>query len=92
MSNTKTDTSVYVDFSALTGWKTQMEKINNSAVDTLDSFVNTVEDLKSSWCGNSADSFLNASSSLINKAKSYHNEMKNTENFLIKVINTMDKQ
>lgn len=92
MSNNKTDTSVYVDFSALTDWKNQMEKINGLAVDTLDSFVTTVEDLKSSWCGNSADSFLSASNSLINKAKSYHNEMKNTENFLINVINTMDKQ
>ena len=92
MSNNRTDTSVYVDFSALSDWKTQMEKINGSAVDTLDSFVTAVEDLKSSWCGNSAESFFNASSGLINKAKGYHNEMKNTENFLINVINTMDKQ
>ena len=92
MSNNKTDTSVYVDFSALSDWRSQMDKINSSALDTLDSFITTMGDLKDSWCGNSADSFLTSSEGLINKAKSYHNEMKNTENFLITVINTMDKQ
>lgn len=92
MSKTRTDTSIYVDFSALNEWRVQMDKINGAALDTLDSFMSTVKDLKSSWCGNSADSFLRSSESLLNKAKSYHTEMKSVENFLTNVINTMDKQ
>lgn len=92
MVKTRTDTSVYVDFAALNEWRVQMDKINSSALDTLDSFMSTVEDLKSSWCGNSAESFLNSSKMMLNKAKGYHNEMKNVENFLTNVINTMDKQ
>ena len=92
MSNTKTDTSVYVDFSALNDWKSQMDKINGSALDTLDSFMSSVEDLKGSWCGNSADSFLNSSKTMLNKAKNYHTEMRSVENFLTTVINTMDNQ
>ncbi len=92
MVKTRTDTSVYVDFSALNEWRVQMDKINASALDTLDSFMSSVEELKSSWCGNSADSFLNSSKNMLNKAKSYHTEMKSIENFLTKVINTMDKQ
>lgn len=92
MVKTRIDTSVYVDFAALNNWRIQMDKINSSALDTLDSFMSTVEDLKSSWCGNSADSFLNSSKNMVAKAESYHNEMKNVENFLTNVINTMDKQ
>jgi uncharacterized protein YukE len=92
MNNTKTDTSVYVDFATLNEWKSQMDKINASALDTLDSFMSSVEDLKSSWCGNSADSFLNSSKMMLNKAKNYHTEMRNIENFLTTVINTMDNQ
>ena len=92
MSKTRLDTSVYVDFIALNEWKSQMDKINVSALDTLDSFMSSVEDLKGSWCGNSADSFLNSSKMMLNKAKSYHTEMRNVENFLTTVINTMDNQ
>jgi uncharacterized protein YukE len=92
MSKTRIDTSVYVDFAALNEWKSQMDKINASALDTLDSFMSSVEELKGSWCGNSADSFLNSSKLMLNKAKNYHNEMRNVENFLTTVINTMDNQ
>jgi uncharacterized protein YukE len=92
MSKTRIDTSVYVDFAALNEWKSQMDKINVSALDTLDSFMSSVEELKGSWCGNSADSFLNSSKMMLNKAKSYHTEMRNVENFLTTVINTMDNQ
>lgn len=89
---TRTDTSVYVEFSALNEWKVQLEKINDSALNTLNTFASTVENLKSSWCGNSADGFLNSTKNMIQKAKSYHTDMKNVENFLNKVIDTMDKQ
>ncbi len=92
MSKTRLDTSVYVDFAALNEWRVQMDKINSAALDTLDSFMSSVEDLKDSWCGNSAESFLNSSTKMLNKAKGYHNDMKNLENFLTTVINTMDNQ
>lgn len=92
MTKTRTDTSVYVDFAALNEWRVQMDKINGSALDTLDSFISSVEDLKGSWCGNSADSFLNSSKMMLNKAKNYHTEMRSVENFLTTVINTMDNQ
>ena len=66
MSKNKLDTSVYVDFSALNEWRNQMENINSSAMDTLDSFMSTVEDLKDSWVGNSAESFLTSATGVIN--------------------------
>ena len=92
MSKTRMDTSVYVDFAALNEWRVQMDKINGAALDTLDSFISSVEDLKGSWCGNSADSFLNSTKMMLNKAKNYHNDMRSVENFLATVVNTMDNQ
>ena len=92
MGNMKTDNSVYVDIASLNNWKIQMKKINDAALDTLDSFTSTVEELKGSWCGNSAESFLNSSMKMLNQAKSYHNDMSNVENFLKKVVNTMENQ
>ena len=59
---------------------------------TLDSFISSVEDLKGSWCGNSADSFLNSTKMMLNKAKNYHTDMRSVENFLATVVNTMDNQ
>ena len=44
MSKTRMDTSVYVDFAALNEWRVQMDKINGAALDTLDSFISSVED------------------------------------------------
>lgn len=92
MSKTRMDTSVYVDFAALNEWRVQMDKINGAALDTLDSFISSVEDLKGSWCGNSADSFLNSTKMMLNKAKNYHTDMRSVENFLTTVVNTTDNQ
>lgn len=92
MGNIKTDISVYVDIASLNNWKIQMKKINDAALDTLNSFTSTVEELKGSWCVNSAESFLNSSTKMLNQAKSYHNDMSNVEKFLTKVVNTMENQ
>lgn len=86
------DVSVYVETTALVGWSSKMEEINSSAVEVLNKFKSTVGDLNDSWAGNSASGFLNASDTLINKAIAYHDEMANVEQFLIKVVNTMEEQ
>ena len=86
------DVSVYVETTALVGWSGKMEEINSSAVEVLNKFKSTVNDLNDSWAGNSATGFLNASEALIAKTISYHNEMASVENFLIKVVNTMEEQ
>ncbi len=93
MANNKDlDTSVYVDFSALNEWRNEMDRINGDALSTLDSFESTIGELNNYWSGNSASGFLSSSKNLVNKARSYHNDMCNVEDFLIKVIETMDNQ
>ena len=86
------DVSVYVETTALVGWSSKMEEINSSAVEVLNKFKTTVGDLNDSWAGNSASGFLTASEALINKTIAYHDEMANVEQFLIKVVNTMEDQ
>ncbi len=93
MSNTNyTDTAVYVETEALTGWSTKMSEINSAAGDILDQFSTAVADLKDDWQGNSANGFETAMNNCLNSAKNKHNDMGQVESFLLKVIDTMQKQ
>lgn len=69
-----------------------MSKINTDASDTLDTFLSQVEQLDSSWAGNSATAFLNSSSDFISASKSCHNQMADVEMFLYQVIETMENE
>lgn len=93
MSNlNRTDTAVYVETEALTGWSSNMSSINDAAVDILEEFVSSVEQLKEDWQGNSANGFETAMNNCLTAAKNKHNDMGQVEAFLIKVIDTMQKQ
>lgn len=93
MSDTyKTDTSVYVETEALTGWSAKMAEINTAAEDILEQFTKAVTDLKEDWQGNSANGFETAMNNCLISAKNKHSEMGQVEAFLLKVIDTMQKQ
>lgn len=90
--NTNSSTAVYVELDALANWSSQMDSINESALAVLDSINATVSQLENYWIGNSATGFLNASEKLMSRAKTYHNKMKSTSDFLNEVARTMDSQ
>lgn len=93
MSNTNyTDTSVYVETEALTGWSTKMSEISSAAEEILDQFSKAVADLKDDWQGNSANGFEIATNSCLSAAKNKHNDMGQVESFLLKVVDTMQNQ
>jgi uncharacterized protein YukE len=93
MSDTyKTDTSVYIETEALSGWSSKMAEINTSTESILDQFATAVTQLKDDWQGNSANGFETAMNNCLKSAKNKHGEMGQVENFLIKVIDTMQKQ
>lgn len=93
MSNTNyTDTAVYVETEALAGWSTKMSEINSSAETILEQFSTSVTQLKEDWQGNSANGFETAMNNCLNSAKNKHNDMGQVEKFLIRVIDTMQKQ
>ena len=91
-NNTESSTAVYVEQDALANWSSQMNTINESAIAVLDSFTATVGQLENYWIGNSATGFLNASEKLMSRAKTYHNNMRSTSDFLLEVVKTMDSQ
>lgn len=90
--NVKTDTAVYVETEALTGWSTKMSEINTAAGEILQQFSTSVTQLKDDWQGNSANGFETAMNNCLNSAKNKHIEMGQVETFLLKVIDTMQKQ
>jgi len=90
--NLNSETAVYVELDALANWSTRMESINKEAKTILESFTSSVNDLEQYWVGNSATGFLNASEKLMTRAKTYHDQMKNTSDFLIEVARTMESE
>jgi len=90
--NVNPATAVYVELDALANWSTQMESINEQALSVLDTFTSTVQELENYWVGNSATGFLNASEKLMTRAKTYHDKMKSTSDFLIEVARTMENE
>ncbi len=91
-NNTNSQTAVYVELDALANWSTRMESVNRDAIAELDKFTSTVRDLDQYWVGNSAAGFLNASEKLMTRAKTYHNQMRSTSDFLIEVARTMESE
>lgn len=86
------DSSVYVDASALSSWSTQMSSINQQAIDDLKSFISLVDNLDSSWAGNSAEAFLRETNKFVESALVMHNKMIDVEKFLNEVIMTVEQQ
>lgn len=84
--------SAYIEIESLKKWNMQMSRINNDALNKLDSYLKTVESLENHMLGNVSTGFINDSSKLVEKAKRYHTQMRSVENFLLEVIETMSNQ
>ena len=84
--------SAYIEIESLKKWNMQMSRINNDALNKLDSYLKTVESLENYMLGNVSTGFINDSSKLVEKAKRYHTQMRSVENFLLEVIETMSNQ
>ncbi len=88
----QSNAQVYVDLDALRTWKEQMESLGNTTDEALVSYENNIKKLDECWVGNAAEGFKRVNNDLVKIAKNYHNTMKNTEEFLITVINTVSNQ
>lgn len=84
--------SAYIEIESLKKWNMQMSRINNDALNKLDSYLKTVESLENHMLGNVSTGFINDSSKLVEKAKRYHTQMRSVENFLLEVVETMSNQ
>ena len=90
MAKKRIDTSLYVDFSALNEWRLQLDKINESALCSLNDYSTILGELNNYWTGDSADSFFESAELLLDKAKDYHKNMKIIDNIFV-TLDLMDK-
>lgn len=83
---------VYVDTSALSDWKAQMETINRDCVTSIEEIENSVKSLNSSFQGSYAESYEESFSSFTNVVKQSHEAMSDFNGFLDSIVNVMNKQ
>lgn len=83
---------VYVDSTAMEDWKSQMEKINNDCVASIEEIEAAIKSLTSSFQGSYADSYTDSFSSFTNKVKESHQAMSDFSGFLNTIVNIMNGQ
>ncbi len=83
---------VYVDTSAMADWKTNMSKINSDCIDSLNDISDSMSEFRSAFQGAYADQFDDSFVDFIRKIKSSHESMKDLENFINIIVETMEKQ
>lgn len=91
MSN-QSSTQVCVDLDALRTWKEKMQSLGDAADKALTKYENDIKKLDDCWIGNAAEGFKRVNNDLVTFARNYHNSMKDTEELLTTVANTVSNQ
>lgn len=91
MSN-QSSTQVYVDLDALRTWKEKMQSLGDTTDKALTKYENDIKKLDDCWVGNAAEGFKRVNNDLVTFARNYHNSMKDTEELLTTVANTVSNQ
>lgn len=91
MSN-QSSTQVYVDLDALRTWKEKMQSLGDTTDQALTKYENDIKKLDDCWVGNAAEGFKRVNNDLVTFARNYHNSMKDTEELLTTVANTVSNQ
>lgn len=91
MSN-QSSTQVYVELEALRTWKEKMSSLGDTTEQALTKYENDIKKLDECWVGNAAEGFKRVNNDLVTFARNYHNSMKDTEELLTTVINTVSNQ
>lgn len=83
---------VWVETQALLDWKSQMAKLNNEAVEIINSISTDLQTLSDSWKGDSATGFESTMDSTLKRIVNCHNQMGNVENCISTIVTTMENQ
>lgn len=92
MSNQSGNTQVYVDLDALKTWKDKMQTLGDTTEQVLAKYESDIKKLDECWVGNAAEGFKRINNDLVTFARNYHNSMKDTEELLTTVVNTVSNQ
>ena len=83
---------VWVETEALLAWKSQMSKLNDDAVETINSIAIDLQSLSDSWKGESATGFETTMDATLKRIINCHNQMGNVENAISTIVTTMENQ
>ena len=92
MSNQSSSNQVYVELEALKTWKDKMQSLGDTTEQALTNYENDIKKLDDCWVGNAAEGFKRINNDLLTFARNYHNSMKDTEELLTTVANTVSNQ
>ena len=92
MSNQSSNVQVDVDLDALQTWKEKMQSLGDTTEQALAKYESDIKKLDECWVGNAAEGFKRVNNDLVTFARNYHNSMKDTEELLTTVINTVSNQ
>lgn len=92
MSNQSSNVQVDVDLDALQTWKEKMQSLGDTAEQALTKYESDIKKLDECWVGNAAEGFKKINNDLVAFARNYHNSMKDVEELLTTVSNTVSNQ
>lgn len=84
--------SEYVDLDALAIWKKNLNDINTSCLDYLDSFETKCLELKSVWSGNAATGFDENFNEQLLSAREHHNDLTDVNEFIKELAEIVSNQ
>ena len=92
MSNQSSNVQVDVDLDALQTWKEKMQSLGDTTEQALAKYESDIKKLDECWVGNAAEGFKKINNYLVAFARNYHNSMKDVEELLTTVSNTVSNQ
>lgn len=92
MSNQSSNVQVDVDLDALQTWKEKMQSLGDTTEQALAKYESDIKKLDECWVGNAAEGFKKINNDLVTFARNYHNSMKDVEELLTTVSNTVSDQ
>lgn len=84
--------NVYIEPEALESWKVKMSEINESCIEHINSFKNTIDSMSDCWDGSSSEAYIENVDVFMENVLTSHDKMKNVDNFLEVVVQTMESQ
>lgn len=93
MGNTNSfDSSVFVDISAMNGWKANIQEIYTETTGILNELITSAQSLSDSWQGTSATAFIGNYGAFVKEVLAVCDKMADFGTLLQTVVQTMERE
>lgn len=86
------DPYTYIDRESALAYGARMTKLNEEAIEIIKKIEAEIKNLGEHWEGKAAAGYNTVNANLIKDAKKYHEEMKDVERIIKKVVTTIENQ